>query len=91
MSTLQEQLAREIQKRGENSPVAQMLRNQIMAEQSGKNLRELYTTGSVSIPERFKTIDPNSIAAKIGQELCDSLNETVLEREKERNKTKSQG
>lgn len=90
MSTLQEQLAREIQKRGENSPVAQMLRNQIMAEQSGKNLRELYTSGSVSIPERFRTIDPNSVEAKIGQELCDSLNATVLERQKEGSKTKSE-
>ena len=66
-----------------------MLRNQIMAEQSGKNLRELYASGSVSIPERFRTIDPNSTAAKIGQELCDSLNATVLERERERDKTKS--
>ena len=88
MSTLQEQLEQEIQERGENSPVAQMLRNQIMAEQSGKNFQELYTSGSVSIPERFRTIDPNSRAAKIAQELCDSLNATVLEREKERNKTK---
>ena len=88
MLTLQEQLAELIKERGESSPLVQMLRNQIMAEQSGKNLRELYTTGSVSIPERFKTIDPNSIAAKIGQELCDSLNATVLEREKERNNTK---
>jgi hypothetical protein len=88
MLTLQEQLAELIKERGESSPLVQMLRNQIMAEQSGKNLRELYTSGSVSIPERFKTIDPNSIAAKIGQELCDSLNATVLEREKERNNTK---
>jgi len=87
MLTLQEQLAELIKERGESSPLVQMLRNQIMAEQSGKNLRELYTTGSVSIPERFRTIDPNSIAAKIGQELCDSLNATVLEREKERNNT----
>lgn len=91
MLTLQQQLERELKENGESDPVVQMLRNQIMAEQSGKNLRELYTTGSVSIPERFRTIDPNSIAAKIGQELCDSLNATVLEREKERNKTKSQG
>ena len=47
MSTLQEQLVREIEKRGENSPVAQMLRNQITAEKSGKTFQELYLTGSV--------------------------------------------
>jgi hypothetical protein len=47
MSTLQEQLAREIQKRGENSPLAQMLRNQIEAEKTGKTSQELYLTGSV--------------------------------------------
>jgi hypothetical protein len=44
MSTLQEQLVREIQKRGESSPVAQMLRNQITAEKSGKSFYELYTS-----------------------------------------------
>ena len=60
---------------------------------SSNNPRELNLTGSDSespIPERFKTIDPDSIAAKIAQELCDSLNATVLKREKERDKTKSQ-
>jgi len=51
MSTLQEQLAREIQKRGENSPVAQMLRNQINAEKSGKGFQELYLTGAVAKQE----------------------------------------
>jgi len=87
MNTLQEQLEKEIQERGEQSPLAQMLRNQIMAEQSGKNFQELYLTGSVSessTPERFKTIDPNSVEAKIAQELCDSLNQTVREREAEK-------
>jgi hypothetical protein len=90
MNTLQEQLDRLIKRKGEQDPLVQMLRNQIMAEQSGKNFQELYLTGSVSTPERFRTIDPNSTAAKIAQELCDSLNATVLKREKERNKTKSQ-
>ncbi len=90
MLTLEELLKKREARLGNDHPAVQMLRNQIMAEQSEKNLRELCTTGSVSIPERFKTIDPNSIAAKIGQELCDSLNATVLEREKERNKTKSE-
>jgi len=42
MSTLQEQLEREVQKRGQDSPVAQMLRNQIAAELSGKGFQELY-------------------------------------------------
>jgi len=42
MSTLQEQLEREVQKRGQDSPVAQMLRNQIAAEQKGKSLKEMY-------------------------------------------------
>lgn len=37
---------------------------------------------SPSMPERFKTIDPNSAEAKIAQELCDSLNQTVRERNK---------
>ena len=47
MSTLQEQLVREIQKRGEDDPLVQMLRNQIAAEKSGKTFQELYLTGSV--------------------------------------------
>lgn len=42
MSTLKEQLEREVQKRGQNSPVAQLLRNQIAAEQKGKSFQELY-------------------------------------------------
>jgi len=90
MSALQEQLDRLIKRVGEQDPLVQMLRNQIMAEQSGKNFQELYLTGSVSTPERFRTIDPNSRAAKLGQAIVGSLNATVLEREKERNKTKSQ-
>jgi hypothetical protein len=90
MLTLEELLKEREARLGKDHPAVQMLRNQIMAEQSGKNLRELYTTGSVSIPERFRTIDPNGVEAKIGQELCDSLNATVLERQKEGNKTKSE-
>jgi hypothetical protein len=40
-----------------------------------------------SIAERWTAIDPSSVEAKIAQELCDSLNATVLEHEKDRNKT----
>ena len=54
MSTLQEQLEREVQKRGQDSPVAQMLRNQIAAERSRKGFQELYLTGSVKAPEKEK-------------------------------------
>jgi hypothetical protein len=44
MSTLQEQLERLIQRKGEQAPLVQMLRNQITAEKSGKNFYELYTS-----------------------------------------------
>jgi hypothetical protein len=54
MSTLQEQLEREVQKRGEGSPVAQLLRNQIAANRSGKGFQELYLTGSVKVSEGAK-------------------------------------
>ena len=47
MSTLQEQLDRLIQRKGEQDPLVQMLRNQIQAEKSGKTSQELYLTGSV--------------------------------------------
>lgn len=42
MRTLQEQLDEEIKLEGENSPLVQMLRNQILAERSGASFRELY-------------------------------------------------
>jgi hypothetical protein len=41
---------KKIQKRGENSFVAQMVRNQIMAEAQGKSFQNLYLTGSVKRP-----------------------------------------
>jgi hypothetical protein len=47
MSTLQEQLDRLIQRKGEQDPLVQMLRNQIQAEKSGKTFQELYLSGSV--------------------------------------------
>jgi hypothetical protein len=47
MLTLQEMLDEEIKLEGENSPLVQMLRNQIEAEKSGKTSQELYLTGSV--------------------------------------------
>lgn len=42
MSTLKEQLERQILKRGQKSPVAQLLRDQIAVGQKGKGLKELY-------------------------------------------------
>ena len=47
MLTLQEQLDRLIQRKGEGSQLVQMLRNQIQAEKLGKTSQELYLTGSV--------------------------------------------
>ena len=47
MSTLQEQLDRLIERKGESSPLVQMLRNQIAAQESGKTFQDLYLTGSV--------------------------------------------
>ena len=46
MLTLQELLEIEIKENGEQSPLVQMLRNQITAEKSGKTFQELYLTGS---------------------------------------------
>jgi hypothetical protein len=42
VSTLEEQLNREIQEHGEGSPVAQILRDQIRAQNSGKSFQSLY-------------------------------------------------
>lgn len=47
MSTLQDQLDRLISRKGEDSPLVQMLRNQIAAEKSEMSFQELYLTGSV--------------------------------------------
>ena len=52
MSTLRELLAGEVTKRGENSLVAQALRNQIMAEERGQSFRSLYLTGSVKFQDK---------------------------------------
>ena len=48
MATLQEQLDRVIERHGENSKVAQAIRNQILAERSNKSFKDLYTSGSVN-------------------------------------------
>jgi hypothetical protein len=42
MSTLEDQLKREIKRHGADSPVAQILRNQIQAQKSGKSFQSLY-------------------------------------------------
>jgi hypothetical protein len=48
MTTLQERLDRVIERHGENSKVAQAIRNQILAERSNKSFKKLYTSGSVN-------------------------------------------
>ena len=68
MLTLGEMLKEREARLGMDHPAVQMLRDQIKAEQSGRNFRELYTTGSVSkssAPERFGIIDPNNGEAKV--------------------------
>ena len=55
MSTLQEQLDRLIKRKGEQDPLVQMLRNQIIAEQSCKNFRELYS----ELTELEEPVDPS--------------------------------
>jgi hypothetical protein len=47
MSTLQEQLDRLIARKGEQSPLVQVLRNQIAADKSRKSFHDLYSTKSV--------------------------------------------
>jgi len=43
MLTLQEQLDRLLTRKGEGDPMVQVLRNQILAERTGKTFQELYT------------------------------------------------
>jgi hypothetical protein len=42
MSTLEDQLKREIERHGADSPVAQILRSQIQAKKSGESFQSLY-------------------------------------------------
>lgn len=52
MLTLKEQLAR-VESKYPNSRFAQMLRNQVAAEERGQSARDLYVTGSVKrLPEK---------------------------------------
>lgn len=55
MLTLEELLKEREARLGKDHPAVQMLRNQIMAEQSGKNFQELYLTGSVAKKESSQT------------------------------------
>jgi hypothetical protein len=48
MSTLAEQVKLAEEEYGFDSKIAQMLRNQLAAHQSGQSAKELYLTGSVS-------------------------------------------
>lgn len=93
MLTLQEQLEIEIKENGESDPLVQMLRNQIQAEKSGKNLQELYLSGSVFNPstsERPSTIEPHSEETKIAKDPSDTLNHTALEHDMKRTSDTSQ-
>ena len=93
MYTLEEMLEMEIKEYGESSPLVQMLRNQIMAERSGKNFKELYVTGSVfntSTSERPSTIEPHSEKTKIAKDPSDTLNHTALEHDMKRTSDTSQ-
>ena len=55
MLTLEELLKEREARLGKDHPAVQMLRNQIMAEQSGKHFQELYLTGSVAKKESSQT------------------------------------
>ena len=58
MSTLQEQLDRLIKRKGEQDPLVQVLRNQILAERTGKTFQELYTCAApASLRPSFKLTD----------------------------------
>ena len=54
MSSLEEMLAREIKKRGNDSFVAQQLRNQIAAEKRCHSTQQMYLSG-VSVNHTSKT------------------------------------
>jgi hypothetical protein len=88
MYTLEEMLEMEIKENGESSPLVQMLRNQIVAERSGKNFQELYITGSVfNLPssDRLSTIEPHSEETKIAKDPSDTFSDRALEHDMEQN------
>ncbi|CAM8656886.1 hypothetical protein MCEMSE6_02714 [Oxalobacteraceae bacterium] len=55
MYTLEEMLRLREERLGKDHPEVQMLRNQIIAEQSGKNFRELYS----ELTELVEPVDPS--------------------------------
>ena len=55
MYTLEERLRQREERLGKDHPEVQMLRNQIIAEQSGKNFRELYS----ELTELVEPVDPS--------------------------------
>jgi hypothetical protein len=55
MYTLEEMLRQREERLGKDHPEVQMLRNQIIAEQSGKNFRELY----YELTELEEPVDPS--------------------------------
>jgi len=50
-SLLEKRLSRAISRHGENSFIAQSLRNQIHAQETGKSAEDIYITGSVKRPK----------------------------------------
>jgi hypothetical protein len=51
-SILESRLARAVSRHGEKSFVAQQIRDQIHAQQTGKSAEDLYVTGSVKRPQK---------------------------------------
>jgi|TARA_R100000501_G_C2596860_1_gene95125 hypothetical protein len=48
-----------VSRHGENSFVAQQIRDQIHAQQTGKSAEDLYVTGSVKRPQKEPSQDGN--------------------------------
>ena len=51
MSNLETRLARIEERDGKDSPLAQMVRNQIAAQKSGQSFQQMYLTGSYKKPK----------------------------------------
>jgi len=64
MSTLQEQLDRLIKRKGEQDPLVQALRNQILAERTGKTFQELYPTCAIAEGQALQTQPPSGDVKK---------------------------
>ena len=58
MSNLETRLARIEERDGKDSPLAQMIRNQIAAKKSGQSFQEMYLTGSYKKPRSADKTPP---------------------------------